>query len=134
MLAYTFAVVQLGHHGMSDEENATLPRGARQLASSSLHTYGRSPDRRAAAEEFSTALKQDGMLASPACNGNSHVESPYARPRPSLATALDAALSATSGRTTTTMAMGKGSPAPAPDTNRGARKLLEEWLACGAPL
>jgi isocitrate lyase len=95
-------------------------------------TYGGHQIDGLAAEEFATALRQDGMLALARLQRQLRlVESPYRTPQ-TLAGGprADAALLATSGRTATTKAMGKGSTQHQHLVQTEVpKKLLEEWLA-----
>jgi len=74
-------------------------------------TYGGHQIDGLAAEEFSTALQQDGMLALARLQRKIRLlESPYRTPQTLVGgPRLDAALMASSGRTATTKAMGRGS-------------------------
>ena len=74
-------------------------------------TYGGHQIDGLAAEEFATALKQDGMLSLARLQRKFRLlESPYRTPQTLVGgPRLDAALMAASGRTATTKAMGKGS-------------------------
>ena len=74
-------------------------------------TYGGHQIDGLAAEEFATALRQDGMLALARLQRKLRlVESPYRTPQTLVGgPRSDAALMASSGRTATTKAMGKGS-------------------------
>jgi isocitrate lyase len=95
-------------------------------------TYGGHQIDGLAAEEFATALKQDGMLALARLQRKLRmVESPYRTPQTLVGgPRADAALVATSGRTATTMAMGKGSTQHQHLVQTEVpKKLLEEWLA-----
>jgi len=85
-----------------------------------------------AAEEFGTALKQEGMLALARLQRKIRlVESPYKTPQTLVGgPRVDAALLASSGRTATTKAMGKGSTQHQHLIQTEVpKKLLEEWLA-----
>jgi isocitrate lyase len=95
-------------------------------------TYGGHQIDGLAAEEFATALKQDGMLALARLQRKFRlVESPYRTPQTLVGgPRLDAALLASSGRTATTKAMGKGSTQHQHLIQTEVpKKLLEEWLA-----
>jgi isocitrate lyase len=85
-----------------------------------------------AAEEFATALKQDGMLALARLQRKFRLlDSPYRTPQTLVGgPRLDGALIASSGRTAATKAMGKGSTQfqHLVQTEVPPR-LLEEWLA-----
>ena len=95
-------------------------------------TYGGHQIDGVAAEEFATALKQDGMLALARLQRKMRlVESPYRTPQTLVGgPRSDAALAASSGRTATTKAMGKGSTQHQHLVQTEVpKKLLEEWLA-----
>jgi len=84
-----------------------------------------------AAEEFATALKQDGMLSLARLQRKLRlVESPYKTPQSLVGgPRLDSALVASSGRTATTKAMGKGSTqAQHLVQTEVPPSLLEGWL------
>jgi isocitrate lyase len=88
-----------------------------------------------AAEEFATALRQDGMLSLARLQRKFRlVESPYRTPQTLVGgPRLDAALMATSGGTAATKAMGKGSTQVQHLVQTEVpTKLLEEWLAMWA--
>ena len=94
-------------------------------------TYGGHQIDGVAAEEFATALKQDGMLALARLQRKIRlVESPYRTPQTLVGgPRLDGALAASSGRTATTKAMGKGSTQQQHLVQTEVpRKLLEGWL------
>ena len=98
-------------------------------------TYGGHQIDGVAAEEFATALRQDGMLALARLQRKMRlVESPYRTPQTLVGgPRSDAALAASSGRTATTKAMGKGSTQHQHLVQTEVpRKLLEEWLAMWA--
>jgi isocitrate lyase len=85
-----------------------------------------------AAEEFATALKQDGMLSLARLQRKLRLlESPYRTPQTLVGgPRLDAALMATSGGTAATKAMGKDSTQHQHLVQTEVpTKLLEEWLA-----
>ncbi|HSB12782.1 MAG TPA: isocitrate lyase ICL2 [Blastocatellia bacterium] len=119
--------------GMSDEEMRRFPEELGKLGFVfNFITYGGHQIDGLAAEEFATALKQDGMLALARLQRKLRmVESPYRTPQTLVGgPRADAALVATSGRTATTMAMGKGSTQHQHLIQTEVpRKLLEEWLA-----
>ena len=119
--------------GMSDEEMRRFPEELGNLGFVfNFITYGGHQIDGLAAEEFATALKQDGMLALARLQRKLRmVESPYRTPQTLVGgPRLDAALAATSGRTATTMAMGKGSTQHQHLIQTEVpRRLLEEWLA-----
>lgn len=119
--------------GMSDEEMRKFPEELGKLGFVfNFITYGGHQIDGLAAEEFATALKQDGMLALARLQRKIRmVESPYQTPQTLVGGPRgDAALNATSGRTATTMAMGKGSTQHQHLIQTEVpKKLLEEWLA-----
>jgi isocitrate lyase len=119
--------------GMSDEEMRRFPEELGKLGFVfNFITYGGHQTDGLAAEEFATALKQDGMLALARLQRKLRmVESPYRTPQTLVGgPRLDAALAATSGRTATTMAMGKGSTQHQHLIQTEVpKKVLEEWLA-----
>src|SRR3989442_15642796 len=118
--------------GMSDEEMKRFPEELGQLGFVfNFITYGGHQIDGLAAEEFATALKQDGMLALARLQRKLRlVESPYRTPQTLVGgPRSDAALLASSGRTATTKAMGKGSTQHQHLVQTEVpRKLLEEWL------
>jgi isocitrate lyase len=119
--------------GMSDEEMKRFPEELGKMGFVfNFITYGGHQIDGVAAEEFATALKQDGMLALARLQRKIRlVESPYKTPQ-TLAGGprVDAALLASSGRTATTKAMGKGSTQHQHLIQTEVpKKLLEEWLA-----
>ncbi len=98
--------------GMSDDEMRAFPEELGKLGFVfNFITYGGHQIDGVAAEEFTTALRQDGMLALARLQRKIRlVESPYKAPQTLVGgPRLDAALAASSGRTATTKAMGKGS-------------------------
>ena len=119
--------------GMSDEEMKRFPEELGTLGFVfNFITYGGHQIDGLAAEEFATALKEDGMLALARLQRKFRLlESPYKTPQTLVGgPRLDAALMASSGRTAATKAMAKGSTqvqhlvqTEVPPT------LLEEWLA-----
>ncbi|HEX6863178.1 MAG TPA: isocitrate lyase ICL2 [Thermoanaerobaculia bacterium] len=119
--------------GMSDEEMKRFPEELSKLGFVfNFITYGGHQIDGLAAEEFATALKQDGMLALALLQRKLRlVESPYRTPQTLVGgPRSDAALLASSGRTATTKAMGKGSTQHQHLVQTEVpRKLLEEWLA-----
>ncbi|HLY17602.1 MAG TPA: isocitrate lyase ICL2 [Bryobacteraceae bacterium] len=119
--------------GMSDEQMRRFPEELGKLGFVfNFITYGGHQIDGLAAEEFATALKQDGMLALARLQRKLRmVESPYRTPQTLVGGPRgDAALAATSGRTATTMAMGKGSTQHQHLVQTEVpKKLLEEWLA-----
>src|SRR6187549_3236506 len=119
--------------GMSDEEMRRFPEELGKMGFVfNFITYGGHQIDGLAAEEFATALKQDGMLALARLQRKLRlVESPYRTPQTLVGgPRSDAALLASSGRTATTKAMGKGSTQHQHLMQTEVpRKLLEEWLA-----
>lgn len=119
--------------GMSDEEMKRFPEELGKLGFVfNFITYGGHQIDGLAAEDFATALKQDGMLALARLQRKLRmVESPYRTPQTLVGgPRSDAALLASSGRTATTKAMGKGSTQHQHLMQTEVpRKLLEEWLA-----
>jgi isocitrate lyase len=118
--------------GMSDDEMKSFPAELGKLGFVfNFITYGGHQIDGVAAEEFATALKQDGMLALARLQRKIRlVESPYRTPQTLVGgPRADAALAAASGRTATTKAMGKGSTQHQHLMQTEVpRKLLEEWL------
>ncbi len=119
--------------GMSDEQMRCFPEELGKLGFVfNFITYGGHQIDGLAAEEFTLALKQDGMLALARLQRKLRmVDSPYGTPQTLVGgPRADAALAATSGRTATTMAMGKGSTQHQHLIQTEVpKKLLEEWLA-----
>jgi isocitrate/methylisocitrate lyase len=119
--------------GMSDEQMRRFPEELGRLGFVfNFITYGGHQIDGLAAEEFATALKQDGMLALARLQRKFRlVESPYRTPQTLVGgPRLDGALLASSGRTATTKAMGKGSTQHQHLIQTEVpKKLLEEWLA-----
>ncbi len=119
--------------GMSDEEMRRFPEELGRMGFVfNFITYGGHQIDGVAAEEFATALKQDGMLALARLQRKIRlVESPYRTPQTLVGgPRADAALFSTSGRTATTKAMGKGSTQHQHLIQTEVpKKLLEEWLA-----
>jgi isocitrate lyase len=119
--------------GMSDEEMRRFPEELGKLGYVfNFITYGGHQIDGLAAEEFATALKQDGMLALARLQRKFRlVESPYRTPQTLVGgPRLDSALMASSGRTAATKAMGKGSTQFQHLVQTEVpTKLLEEWLA-----
>jgi isocitrate lyase len=119
--------------GMSDEEMRRFPEELGKLGFVfNFITYGGHQIDGLAAEEFATALKQDGMLCLARLQRKFRlVESPYRTPQTLVGgPRLDAALMATSGGTAATKAMGKGSTQHQHLVQTEVpTKLLEEWLA-----
>jgi len=119
--------------GMSDDDMRRFPEELGMMGFVfNFITYGGHQIDGLAAEEFATALKQDGMLALARLQRKFRlVESPYRTPQTLVGgPRLDAALLASSGRTATTKAMGKGSTQHQHLIQTEVpKKLLEEWLA-----
>ncbi|MGA7078158.1 MAG: isocitrate lyase ICL2 [Terriglobales bacterium] len=119
--------------GMNDEQMKRFPEELGKLGFVfNFITYGGHQIDGLAAEEFATALKQDGMLALARLQRKFRlIESPYRTPQTLVGgPRLDAALMASSGRTAATKAMGKGSTQFQHLVQTEVpTKLLEEWLA-----
>ncbi len=119
--------------GMSGEEMRRFPEELGKLGFVfNFITYGGHQIDGLAAEEFATALKQDGMLSLARLQRKFRlVESPYRTPQTLVGgPRLDAALMASSGGTAATKAMGKGSTQHQHLVQTEVpTKLLEEWLA-----
>ena len=119
--------------GMSEEEMRRFPEEIGKLGFVfNFITYGGHQIDGLAAEEFATALKQDGMLSLARLQRKFRlVESPYRTPQTLVGgPRLDAALMASSGGTAATKAMGKGSTQHQHLVQTEVpTKLLEEWLA-----
>jgi isocitrate lyase len=119
--------------GMSDEQMRRFPEELSKLGYVfNFITYGGHQIDGVAAEEFATALKQDGMLALARLQRKIRLlESPYRTPQTLVGgPRLDEALAASSGRTATTKAMGKGSTQHQHLVQTEIPvKLLESWLA-----
>jgi isocitrate lyase len=118
--------------GMSDDEMRAFPEELGKMGFVfNFMTYGGHQIDGIAAEEFATALKQDGMLSLARLQRKMRlVESPYRTPQTLVGgPRSDAALAASSGRTATTKAMGKGSTQHQHLVQTEVpKKLLEEWL------
>jgi isocitrate lyase len=119
--------------GMSDDEMREFPTllGEAGFVFNFI-TYGGHQIDGVAAEEFSTALLQDGMLALAQIQRKIRLlESPYRTPQTHVGgPRLDAALAASSARTATTKAMGKGSTQSQHLVQTELpKKVLEDWLA-----
>ena len=98
--------------GMNDDEMRRFPEELGKMGFVfDFITYGGHQIDGLAAEEFATALKQDGMLALARLQRKFRLlESPYRTPQTLVGgPRADAGLSSISGRTATTKAMGKGS-------------------------
>jgi isocitrate lyase len=119
--------------GMTDDDMRRFPEELGKLGFVfNFITYGGHQIDGLAAEEFATALKQEGMLALARLQRKFRlVESPYRTPQTLVGgPRLDGALLACSGRTATTKAMGKGSTQHQHLIQTEVpKKLLEEWLA-----
>jgi isocitrate lyase len=119
--------------GMSDEEMRAFPAEIGKMGFVfNFMTYGGHQIDGVAAEEFATALRQDGMLALARLQRKMRlVESPYRTPQTLVGgPRSDAALAASSGRTATTKAMGAGSTQHQHLVQTEVpKKLLEDWLA-----
>jgi len=119
--------------GMSDEEMKRFPEELGKLGYVfNFITYGGHQVDGVAAEEFATALKEDGMLGLARLQRKFRLlDSPYRTPQTLVGgPRLDGALMASSGRTAATKAMGKGSTQfqHLVQTEVPVR-LLEQWLA-----
>jgi isocitrate lyase len=119
--------------GMSEEEMRCFPEELGRMGFVfNFITYGGHQIDGLAAEEFATALLQDGMLALARLQRKFRLlESPYRTPQTLVGgPRLDGALAASAGRTETTKAMGKGSTQHQHLLQTEVpKKLLEEWLA-----
>ncbi len=118
--------------GMTDEEMKKFPEEIGKLGFVfDFITYGGHQIDGMAAEEFATALMEDGMLALARVQRRLRlINSPYKTPQTHVGgPRLDGALVASSGRTATTKAMGKGSTQFQHLVQTEVSiKLLEEWL------
>ncbi len=118
--------------GMSDEQMKRFPEELGKLGFVfNFITYGGHQIDGLAAEEFATALKQDGMLSLARLQRKLRlIESPYRTPQTLVGgPRLDAALMAASGRTATTKAMGKGSTQHQHLVQTEVPpKVLQDWL------
>ncbi len=118
--------------GMGDDEMRRFPEEIGKLGFVfNFITYGGHQIDGLAAEEFATALRDDGMLALARVQRRFRLlESPYRTPQTHVGgPRLDAALMASTGRTATTKAMGKGSTQfQHLIQTEVPPKLLEEWL------
>ena len=119
--------------GMTDDEMRSFPEELGKMGFVfNFMTYGGHQVDGVAAEEFATALRQDGMLALARLQRKMRlVESPYRTPQTLVGgPRSDAALAASSGRTATTKSMGKGSTQVQHLVQTEVpKKLLEDWLA-----
>ena len=122
--------------GMSDDEMRRFPDELGKLGFVfNFITYGGHQIDGLAAEEFATALKQDGMLSLARLQRKFRLlESPYRTPQTLVGgPRSDAALMASSGGTAATKAMGKGSTQHQHLVQTEVpTKLLEQWLAIWA--
>ena len=118
--------------GMTDEQMKQFPEELGKLGFVfNFITYGGHQIDGLAAEEFATALRQDGMLSLARLQRKFRLlESPYRTPQTLVGgPRLDAALMAASGRTSTTKAMGKGSTQHQHLVQTEVPpKVLEDWL------
>ena len=118
--------------GMTDEEMTQFPEELGKLGFTfNFITYGGHQIDGLAAEEFSTALREEGMLALAKLQRKFRLlESPYRTPQTLVGgPRLDAMLMASSGRTAATKAMGKGSTQHQHLVQTEVSpELLEEWL------
>jgi isocitrate lyase len=119
--------------GLTDEEMRQFPEALGKLGFVfNFITYGGHQIDGLAAEEFTTALRDDGMLALARLQRKFRLlESPYRTPQSLVGgDRLDAALMAASGRTAATKAMGAGSTQHQHLVQTEVpRALLDEWLA-----
>src|SRR5450631_933929 len=119
--------------GMTDEQMKRFPEELGKLGFVfNFITYGGHQIDGLAAEDFATALRQDGMLSLARLQRKLRlIESPYRTPQTLVGgPRLDAALMAASGRTATTTAMGKGSTQHQHLVQTEVpKKVLEDWLA-----
>jgi isocitrate lyase len=119
--------------GMSEEQMRRFPEELGKLGFVfNFITYGGHQIDGLAAEDFATALQQDGMLSLARLQRKLRLlESPYRTPQTLVGgPRLDAALTASSGGTAVTKAMGKGSTQHQHLVQTEVpTKLLEEWLA-----
>ena len=119
--------------GMSDEEMREFPDELGKMGFVfNFITYGGHQIDGLAAEEFATALREDGMLSLARLQRKLRLlESPYRTPQTLVGgPRSDAALMAASGGTAATKAMGEGSTQHQHLVQTEVpTKLLEEWLA-----
>ena len=118
--------------GMSEDEMRNFPAEIGKLGFVfNFMTYGGHQIDGLAGEEFTTALREDGMLALARLQRKLRLlESPYRFPQTLVGgPRADAALEAASGRTATTKAMGEGSTqAQHRVQTEVPPKLLADWL------
>jgi isocitrate lyase len=118
--------------GMTEDEMRRFPEELGKLGFVfNFITYGGHQIDGLAAEEFTTALREDGMLALARLQRQFRlVESPYRTPQTLVGgPRADAALDAASGRTATTKAMGVGSTQFQHLVQTEVPvKVLDEWL------
>ncbi len=118
--------------GMTDEQMKQFPEELGKLGFVfNFITYGGHQIDGLAAEEFASALRQDGMLSLARLQRKFRLlESPYRTPQTLVGgPRLDAALMAVSGRIATTKAMGKGSTQHQHLAQTEVPpKVLEDWL------
>jgi len=118
--------------GMTDAQMKHFPEELGKLGFVfNFVTYGGHQIDGLAAEDFATALRQDGMLSLARLQRKFRLlESPYRTPQTLVGgPRLDAALMASSGRTATTKAMGKGSTQHQHLVQTEfPPKVLEDWL------
>jgi isocitrate lyase len=118
--------------GMTEEQMRRFPEELGKLGFVfNFITYGGHQIDGVAAEEFSSGIRQDGMLALARLQRKIRLlESPYRTPQTLVGgPRSDAALMSISGRTATTKAMGKGSTQFQHMVQTEVPpKLLEEWL------
>ncbi|MGQ0793771.1 MAG: isocitrate lyase/phosphoenolpyruvate mutase family protein [Deltaproteobacteria bacterium] len=118
--------------GMTEDEMRNFPKEIGKLGFVfDFITYGGHQIDGLAAEDFATALQQDGMLALARLQRKIRlINSPYRTPQTLVGgPRIDAALVATSGRTATTKAMGKGSTQVQHMVETEVPpKTLEKWL------
>ncbi|HTI34564.1 MAG TPA: isocitrate lyase, partial [Miltoncostaea sp.] len=118
--------------GMSEDEMRNFPAEIGKLGFVfNFMTYGGHQIDGLAAEEFTTALREDGMLALARLQRKFRLlESPYRFPQTLVGgPRADAALDAASGRTATTKAMGEGSTQSQHRVQTEVPpKLLADWL------
>ena len=118
--------------GMTEDEMRNFPAELGKLGFVfNFMTYGGHQIDGLAAEEFTTALREDGMLALARLQRKFRLlESPYRFPQTLVGgPRADAALDAASGRTATTKAMGEGSTQSQHRVQTEVPpKLLADWL------